>query len=559
MAKSYYGGINMDFKRNDNFFSKYALTICKAVFICLAISVVLAGALAIFNSAAKHSKKSEVASNNNVSSSTSSTEDSSTSIASNKVDPNIQDYVSSSRGNKASNTELDNTDDPQLDTQKTERTNNGETKLIPNTTYENNDKQSKNDDKQDSTNTDNVNNSDTNIGNTTNDTNNSSNSPANSQNNSATNNNNSQNDVNTTDPNNSDTTDQSSDTGSVEPSAKVRSILDSMTLQQKIAQLFFITPEQLTGISCVTQAGDPTKLALEDYPVGGLIYFSSNIDSKDQLKQMLSDTNSYSTIPLFLGVDEEGGSVARIANSDIDVPTFDSMRSIGDSGNLSTAREIGSTIGQYMSELGFNVDFAPVCDVVNDTENSFIGDRSFSSDPDTVASITAAITVGLRYQGIHACLKHFPGLGDCDIDPHTGSATINKTLDKLALTDLVPFAKGISQGVNFIMVGHSTYPNLTGDNMPASMSSYIITDMLRKSLGYKNIIITDALNMGAIADNYDSATAAINAINAGADMLLMPEDFDAAYQGVLSAVNKGTLTTDRIDQSVIRILSVKYD
>lgn len=339
---------------------------------------------------------------------------------------------------------------------------------------------------------------------------------------------------------------------------QVRDAMQNMTLSEKIYQMFLVTPEQLTGIGCVTEAKDPVKLALEDAPVGGLIFFTSNLKSREQVQEMLSDLKSYTKIPLFLSVDEEGGKVARVAESGIQVPEISDMQQIGATGDTQKASEVGDTIGTYLSELGFNVDFAPDSDVVTDVENSAIGSRSFGGDPQMVADMASAMAQSLQKHNVSACMKHFPGLGAASGDTHNGFVQFSQTLDDLEKSDLIPFKAGIEKNIDFIMVGHGSYPNVSNDQKPASMSSEIITRLLREQLGYQGLVTTDALNMGAIVNTYGSGEAAVGVIEAGGDVLLMPEDYKAAYQAIWDAVQSGRITEARIDESVERILKVKY-
>lgn len=188
----------------------------------------------------------------------------------------------------------------------------------------------------------------------------------------------------------------------------VETCIAEMPLEDKVAGLFMITPEALTGVSQAIKAGDGTKDALNQYAVGGLIYFSQNIKDKDQLTEMLSNTSSMSKYPLFLAVDEEGGSVSRVAESKIEVSKVSDMATVGASGDTMEAYNSGSTIASYLYELGFNVDFAPVADVVTDAESSVIGNRSFGSDPTAVGGMVAAMVGGLQDTGVSSCLKHFP-------------------------------------------------------------------------------------------------------------------------------------------------------
>lgn len=348
--------------------------------------------------------------------------------------------------------------------------------------------------------------------------------------------------------------------GGEELEKKIQAQISEMSLEEKIYQLFFVTPESLTGVDMVTQAGDATKTALEQYPVGGIIYFSQNIENEEQITTMTSNSQSYSKIPLFIGVDEEGGSlVARIANNpNFQVSTFPDMKEIGASGDPSKAYEVGSSIGSYLKKYGFNMDFAPDADVLINPENTAIGSRSFGSDPQLVSKMVAEEVRGLEEQNVTAVLKHFPGHGSTAEDSHNGAAVVNRSLDELRSAEFLPFEAGIQAGADVIMVGHLQVPQVIPDDTPASLSSVMITDILRNELGFDGLVITDSLSMGAVTEYYTSAEAAVMCIQAGGDMLLIPEDFHQAYQGVLDAVNNQTLSEERINESLTRILRVKY-
>ncbi len=330
-----------------------------------------------------------------------------------------------------------------------------------------------------------------------------------------------------------------------------------MTLEQKVAGLFFVTPEQLTGVGQAVQAGEGTREALAKWPVGGLVYFKQNIQSEEQLKEMLANTVSYSSFPIFLGVDEEGGSVARVADA-LGLENVGPMADIGSAGDVQAAYAANQTIGTYLSSYGFNVDFAPIADVLTNPDNTVIGDRAFSDDPQTAADMVAGAVEGLQSAGVSACLKHFPGHGDTAGDSHTGAAETDRTKEEMAAAEFLPFQSGIEAGADMVMVGHISAPNLTGgEKVPASLSEEIITGILRSELGYDGIIITDAMNMAAVTDYYEADVAAIMALKAGADMILMPEDFQQAYEGVLQAVQDGTVSQERVDDSLKRIYRVK--
>lgn len=256
----------------------------------------------------------------------------------------------------------------------------------------------------------------------------------------------------------------------------------------------------------------------------------------------------------------KGGLIARIGNAGTyGVETFPPMWYISEDGNEEEARYVGTTIGSYLSELGFNMDFAPDADVLTNPDNQVISTRSFGSDPDLVSRMVNAEVEGfVSKRGVTPVIKHFPGHGGTSEDTHEGYAYTDKTVEKMWNSELVPFRKAIEHGVDVIMFAHISVPNSIGDTTPSSLSRYMVTDILRKQLGYQEIGITVGMNMGAIANSYDSGEVACRALQAGVDMVLMPEDFYSAYSGVLQAIQQGTLSEERIDQSVRRILRVKW-
>lgn len=340
-------------------------------------------------------------------------------------------------------------------------------------------------------------------------------------------------------------------------------LVSQMTLEDKIAQMFVITPNALTGYaSGVTAAGDTTKEAYQSRPVGGIVYMADNLTDPEQTTTMLSNMQEIARertgLPVFLCVDEEGGNVARIAGNDaFGVTDVGNMSDIGASGDVQNAYNAGSTIGSYLAALGFNVDFAPVADVLTNPDNQVIGQRSFGSDAQTVAGMVTSELQGLSAAGVYGMVKHFPGHGGTSGDSHDGAVSTDKTLEELMAEELVPFQSAIDGGVNFVMVGHISAPNVTGDNAPATLSKVLITDVLRGQMGYNGIVITDAMNMEAITGFYNSDKAAVLAVTAGADMILMPADYNTAYTGILNAVNDGTITEERINESVTRIVKAK--
>lgn len=308
-----------------------------------------------------------------------------------------------------------------------------------------------------------------------------------------------------------------------------RYYIDQMTTEEKVAGLFFVTPESMMeNVTQAVVAGSKTQEALDHYAVGGLIYFGSNIQSGEQISEMLAGTQEMSRYPLFFGVDEEGGNVARVASAVNEVDNVGSARELGAAGDGGQVYLAYSEIAQYLARYGFNVDFAPVADIY-DGENSMFAERSFGTDAETVAMLASQAVMGLQDNGISACVKHFPGHGSTDADSHDGRATNDITEEALMETEVVPFQMALESNPDFIMVSHISLPGITYDYTPASMSSDIVSRILRMGLGYEGIIITDAMDMGAVTTYYTSAQAAVDAINAGCDMILKPDNFKERF------------------------------
>ncbi len=336
----------------------------------------------------------------------------------------------------------------------------------------------------------------------------------------------------------------------------------ALALEQKVAQLFVVRPEAITGVGTATQAGAVTEQALHDYPVGGIVYFQKNLVDADQTRAMLANSQAYSQdavgLPLFTCVDEEGGTVSRIGgNPGFDIANVGDMADIGASGDADRARQTASAIGSYLSGLGFNVDFAPDADICGDSATDVMARRSFGTDPALVASMTAAQVKGFAETGILCSAKHFPGIGGLVGDSHQGAIESDKSLDELRSFELVPFKAAVEAGAPIVMVGHLSAPNAFGSDAPASLNPAAIRGLLRDELGYEGIVITDSLEMGAVGDACAPDQAAVKALQAGADLVLMPDDFEAAYRGVLDAVESGELSEERIDESVARIVAAK--
>jgi len=306
------------------------------------------------------------------------------------------------------------------------------------------------------------------------------------------------------------------------------------------------------------QAVNATMLGVnENYPVGGIILYAHNIQDETQLAAFIPQIRALNGSPL-LCIDEEGGRVARIGkNENFNVKTYESMGSIGATGNPQNAYECGNTIGSYLHRYGFDIDFAPVADVNTNPENIVIGARAFSDNPEVAATMVVNYLQGLKDAGVTGCMKHFPGHGDTKADTHYGYAQSLKTWEELMGCEMITFKAGIAWGTQLIMTAHIGVPNVTGADIPATMSSVILKDKLRGELGYRNIIITDAMEMGAITQQYSNAEAAVGTLQAGADIVLGPQHFVEAFDAVVKAVEDGRLSESRIDNSVRRILKLK--
>ena len=361
----------------------------------------------------------------------------------------------------------------------------------------------------------------------------------------------------------------------VVPTDEVEAQLRQMTLREKVGQLFYVRPECLDTTIHFNNSGsidvssdDIKEIKLqavnatmrgvnEKYPVGGVILYAHNINDEAQLAAFIPQLRALKGSPL-LCIDEEGGRVARIGrNTNFNVETFESMGAIGATGDPKNAYHCGNVIGTYLHRYGFDIDFAPVADVNTNPENIVIGARAFSDNPQVAAPMVTNYLQGLSDAGVTGCIKHFPGHGDTKADTHYGYAQSLKTWSEMLDCEMITFKAGIQWGAQLIMTAHIATPNVTGSDIPATMSPLILQDKLRRELGYENIIITDAMEMGAITQQYNPAEAAVGTLQAGADIVLGPQHFIEAFDAVVKAVEDGVLTEERIDQSVRRILRLK--
>ncbi len=352
-----------------------------------------------------------------------------------------------------------------------------------------------------------------------------------------------------------------------QPTDPILELVSHMSLREKVGQLFIIRPDALdfslspeaisdsksAGATALTEA---MTAALTEYPVGGFVMFAKNITDPEQITAFNAALKTSCSITPFLAVDEEGGLVARLANnSAFDLPTYRNAAAVGATGDISQAFSMGATIGTYLKEYGFNLDFAPVADVNTNPDNPIIGTRAFSSDATVAAAMSDAMAEGLKSQDVIAVFKHFPGHGDTNEDSHTGIAISYKTEAEMLECEWLPFLNADER--DFIMVGHIAVPSITGDLTPGTLSSQIVTDILKVTLGFEGLVITDSLEMDAVASDYTSGEAALAALHAGCDILLMPKNLQEAFDAVVDAVETGSFSLSELDSRVSRILRFK--
>ncbi len=348
-----------------------------------------------------------------------------------------------------------------------------------------------------------------------------------------------------------------------EKAEPIDEFISKMSIEEKVGQLFIVTPEAVMLNEKEQEDGAPVTVASGDmlarmakYHIGGVIMFASNITDPEQITLLNSSIKNKSSIVPFICVDEEGGFISRIANNDaFDVPKYESMRDVGGSKDTESAKQVGVDIGTYLKEYGFNLNLAPVSDL--DLGNAAIGSRAYSDNPTLTENMVKSEIEGFHSVGVMCCAKHFPGHGGATGDTHDGLADVEKNWDELLKNDLVPFKGAIDANIDMIMVGHLLTSQITNDGLPASLSKQMITDKLRGELGYNGVVITDSFAMGAITNNYTSVEAAVGALKAGADIVLMPKSLDEAYAAVLDAVESGEISEAQINTHLKRVLTLK--
>lgn len=322
----------------------------------------------------------------------------------------------------------------------------------------------------------------------------------------------------------------------------ITQILHDMTIEEKVASLFLVSPEQLTGVEVVTGFGDATKDALTRYAVGGIVYSDKNLKTKDQIKEMLAGAKDNAKYPLFLAVNENGEKRSAVATA-LGEAVLASGEAVADE---EAGVSYGESVGAYLSLNGFTMNLSPVANPL--TEDGALSGFAYSEDPIKCAEVTKGVVTGMQDKNMVTCVKYFPVYGE----------STDKSKEALYGNELEPFRAAIEAGTGAVMLSNVSAPAITGTDEPASLSAAVASDLLRLEMGFEGIIVTDALNAEAIITRYDARESVVKALQAGADMLYLPLDFQASYEGLLAAVEEGTITEERLDESLRRIFRVKY-
>ena len=340
------------------------------------------------------------------------------------------------------------------------------------------------------------------------------------------------------------------DDNNLENKDEIKEKIESMTLDEKIGQLFIVGFEGET-------VNDEIVDLISNRKVGGLILFARNIVNSSQLIELNNSLRKIeSDIPLFISVDEEGGLVSRVPNE------FEALPSSGEIGNYNSEEisyKVGAIIAKELKALGFNMDFAPVLDINSNPNNTVIGERAFGDNADIVTRLGIKTMEGIRDGGIIPVVKHFPGHGDTDVDSHYGLPIVTKTLDELNSLEFIPFKEAINNGADVVMISSIILSSIDSEN-PSTMSEKVMTDILRGDLGFDGVIATDDMTMAAIMDNYNLTDAVVMSIKSGADLVLVCHGYDNILNSILAvkdAVNSGIISEERIDESVDSILKLK--
>lgn len=336
---------------------------------------------------------------------------------------------------------------------------------------------------------------------------------------------------------------------------KVERIINDMTIDEKIGQLMIIAYRK-------PKMDDTLKKELEEIKPGGFILFKENITNYDDTLKFVKEIKSTSKIPMFISTDQEGGRVQRLnaLTGDITASTIPNMQKVGNKDDVELTKELGKVMAEELRVFGINLDFAPDADIFSNPDNTVIGNRSFGTTAEIVSKHAIALGNSLKENGVITVYKHFPGHGDTVTDSHIDLPVVNKTKEELMELELKPFIEVINNNADIIMLAHLAIPSLNGgNNTPVTFSSVVINDFLKGELGYKGLVITDALNMKALTNYYNEEDICPNAILAGVDMLLYPNDNLTCFNSLKKAVEDGTISEERINESLRKILTLKVN
>lgn len=336
------------------------------------------------------------------------------------------------------------------------------------------------------------------------------------------------------------------------PVDPIKEQIAEMSIQEKLGQMVVVG---LDGYVI----DENTSTLIEKYKVGGFILFKQNVQSPEQLLNLINSlkgANTKNRIPLFVSVDEEGGRVSRMPSELLRLPT---NKAIGLKNNEVFSFGIGEVLAKELSSFGFNMNFAPVLDINSNPKNPVIGDRSFGNNPELVSTLGLQTMKGMQAGSVIPVVKHFPGHGDTSVDSHVGLPVVKHDMDSLMSFELIPFKAAINNKADGVMVAHLLMEKIDPE-IPASLSPIIITELLREQLGYEGVVITDDMTMGSIMKNYEIGDAAVKSVTAGTDIILVCHGFEnklAVMEAMLQAVENKTITEERLNESVYRILKLK--
>lgn len=339
--------------------------------------------------------------------------------------------------------------------------------------------------------------------------------------------------------------------------AALSEYIKAMPLKDKVAGLFVVTLEELTKVNKVTKAGTVTKEALDNYSVGGIIFTANNIVKADQFAEMVTNIKGYSKYPLFLTVDEEPGNT--VMASKLKLEKTKSAAAIGDTMDPGVAYDENKKICDYLNQYGINLNLGIMAEILPSEPVKFMGDRGYGQDPTIVGQMVSQSVAVYEDNGINVAVKFFPGQSYGNQDTMTGISTTHRTKDEFMASEIPCYEKAVASGADVLLISHVSAPELTGDELSCSRSKYLMSELIRNEMGLTDIIImTDSMEKAAVSDYYEAGEASIASLKAGADMILMPADFEEAYNSVYEAVIKGVIAEQRITDSLTRVYRVKF-